>query len=192
MFPTNQILIWNNIYSLFLMWILWLAAAAAITQILGGALNCYIQTYVVYCSQLNALQGFAWLIWCVAVPLRHLIFWRPQCSNQGGADLDACFCSYPKHQVGTSRQISGRGLILWVGTFTSFFLASESRLLIYKSTQSWNLIPAPAIQWFLIILYSTFLCSRRRLWLDVCKQAQSILTFFEFSCWLSYLVGAQL
>ena len=67
------------------------------------------------------------------------------CSNQGGADLDACFCSYPKHPVGTSRRISGRGLILRVGTFASFFSASESRL-IYKSTQSWNLILAPAIQ----------------------------------------------
>jgi len=51
-------------YSLFLSWIVWLAAAAALTQTLGGGINCGAQTYLrfVYCSQLNALEGFAWLI----------------------------------------------------------------------------------------------------------------------------------
>jgi len=44
-------------------WILWVAAAAALTQTLGGALNCSVQTKFVYCGQLNALEGFAWLIW---------------------------------------------------------------------------------------------------------------------------------
>ncbi|PPQ92476.1 hypothetical protein CVT25_010421 [Psilocybe cyanescens] len=44
-------------------WILWLAAAAAITQTLGGSLNCSTQIVFVYCGQLNALEGFAWLIW---------------------------------------------------------------------------------------------------------------------------------
>jgi len=66
-FP-NQNFMRNIIYSLFLTWILWLAAAAAITQTLGGALNCHNQTYFVYCSQLNALEGFAWLILCVVIP----------------------------------------------------------------------------------------------------------------------------
>jgi len=69
MFRPNQIFMQNIIYSLFLTWILWLAAAAAITQTLGGALKCHEQTYFVYCSQLNALEGFAWLILCVAIPL---------------------------------------------------------------------------------------------------------------------------
>jgi len=54
-----------NVTSLSVTWILWLAAAAAITQTLGGALNCNTQSYLVYCGQLNALEGFAWLIWCV-------------------------------------------------------------------------------------------------------------------------------
>lgn len=44
-------------------WILWLAAAAALTQSLGGALQCSVQTKFVYCGHLNALEGFAWLIW---------------------------------------------------------------------------------------------------------------------------------
>jgi len=44
-------------------WIFWLAAAAALTQSVGGALNCSIQTKFIYCGQLNALEGFAWLIW---------------------------------------------------------------------------------------------------------------------------------
>ena len=68
-FFSNQILIWNVTYSLFITWILWLAAAAAITQTLGGALNCHVQDYFVYCGHLNALSGFAWLILYVAVPL---------------------------------------------------------------------------------------------------------------------------
>ncbi|KAF4612186.1 hypothetical protein D9613_004567 [Agrocybe pediades] len=44
-------------------WVVWLAAAAAITQTLGGALNCKTNIVFVYCGQLNALEGFAWLIW---------------------------------------------------------------------------------------------------------------------------------
>jgi hypothetical protein len=50
---------------LLLTWIFWLAAAAALTQALGGALNCRIQDTFVYCAHLNALGGFAWLIWIV-------------------------------------------------------------------------------------------------------------------------------
>jgi len=50
---------------LFLTWILWLAAAAALTQSLGGTLDCKIQFEFVYCGHLNALEGFAWLIWVV-------------------------------------------------------------------------------------------------------------------------------
>jgi hypothetical protein len=54
-------------FSLFVTWVFWLAAAAALTQSLGGALDCHTQTEFVYCGQLNALSGFAWLIWFVSV-----------------------------------------------------------------------------------------------------------------------------
>jgi len=53
----------SHFFFLLVTWILWLAAAAAITQTLGGALNCNTQSFFVYCGQLNALEGFAWLIW---------------------------------------------------------------------------------------------------------------------------------
>jgi hypothetical protein len=56
---------------LFSTWIFWLAAAAALTQSLGGALNCHIQDKFVYCGHLNALEGFAWLIWFVFLPTLH-------------------------------------------------------------------------------------------------------------------------
>ncbi|KAF8215558.1 hypothetical protein K438DRAFT_1926148 [Mycena galopus ATCC 62051] len=46
-----------------LTWIIWTAAAAAITEILGGGLNCRIQDVFVYCNHLNALEAFAWLEW---------------------------------------------------------------------------------------------------------------------------------
>ena len=52
-------------FSLFVTWVFWLAAAAALTQSLGGALDCHTQTEFVYCGHLNALSGFAWLIWFV-------------------------------------------------------------------------------------------------------------------------------
>ncbi|KAJ6479336.1 hypothetical protein C8R47DRAFT_1137884 [Mycena vitilis] len=44
-------------------WIIWTAAAAAVTQMLGGGLNCKTQDVFVYCNQLNALEAFAWLEW---------------------------------------------------------------------------------------------------------------------------------
>jgi len=46
-----------------LTWIMWTAAAAAVTEMLGGGLNCSTQDIFVYCGQLNALEGFAWIIW---------------------------------------------------------------------------------------------------------------------------------
>jgi hypothetical protein len=46
-----------------LTWIMWTAGAAAITQALGGGLHCKTQDLFVYCTHLNALEGFAWLIW---------------------------------------------------------------------------------------------------------------------------------
>lgn len=47
---------------LFVTWVLWLAAAAAIASTLGGSLNCHIDAVFFYCGHLNALMGFAWLI----------------------------------------------------------------------------------------------------------------------------------
>ncbi|KAJ7683138.1 hypothetical protein B0H17DRAFT_1074662 [Mycena rosella] len=46
-----------------LTWIIWTAAAAAVTQMIGGGLNCRTQDVFVYCNQLNALEAFAWLEW---------------------------------------------------------------------------------------------------------------------------------
>ncbi|EMD32592.1 hypothetical protein CERSUDRAFT_143611 [Gelatoporia subvermispora B] len=45
---------------LFLTWVFWTAGAAAITNALGGGLNCS-HTGILYCGQLNALEAFAWI-----------------------------------------------------------------------------------------------------------------------------------
>lgn len=45
-----------------LAWIGWVAGAAAVTQMLGGGLNCSRQDTFVYCNQLNAMMGFAWVL----------------------------------------------------------------------------------------------------------------------------------
>ncbi|KAJ4482370.1 hypothetical protein J3R30DRAFT_3458672 [Lentinula aciculospora] len=47
----------------FLTWVIWTAAAAAVTQMLGGGLNCNDVTGFNYCGQLNALEAFAWIEW---------------------------------------------------------------------------------------------------------------------------------
>ncbi|KAF7319674.1 hypothetical protein MKEN_00748600 [Mycena kentingensis (nom. inval.)] len=44
-------------------WLLWTAAAAAVTEMLGGGLNCKTQDVFAYCNQLNALEAFAWIEW---------------------------------------------------------------------------------------------------------------------------------
>ncbi|KAG9096696.1 hypothetical protein FS749_007948 [Ceratobasidium sp. UAMH 11750] len=45
-------------------WVLWVAGAASITAALGGGNNCSnTQEQIVYCNQLNALEGFAWVEW---------------------------------------------------------------------------------------------------------------------------------
>ncbi|KAH7920942.1 hypothetical protein BV22DRAFT_1132678 [Leucogyrophana mollusca] len=53
----------SHIFFLLLTWIFWTAGAASITSALGGGLNCSTQAIFVYCGQLNALEGFAWVIW---------------------------------------------------------------------------------------------------------------------------------
>jgi len=54
-----------HIVWLVLTWIIWTAAAAAITQMLGGGLNCNDVTGFNYCGQLNALEAFAWILWVI-------------------------------------------------------------------------------------------------------------------------------
>jgi hypothetical protein len=50
---------------LFITWLFWTAGAAAITETLGGGLNCSNNKRFVYCGQLNALMAFAWIEWSV-------------------------------------------------------------------------------------------------------------------------------
>ncbi|KAF7290211.1 hypothetical protein MIND_01334600 [Mycena indigotica] len=52
-----------HLFYLGLTWLIWTAAAAAVTEMLGGGLNCKTQSLFVYCDQLNALEAFAWLEW---------------------------------------------------------------------------------------------------------------------------------
>ncbi|KAF7324451.1 Aldehyde dehydrogenase [Mycena sanguinolenta] len=44
-------------------WIMWTAVVSAVTVMLGGGLNCNHEDAYVYCNQLNALEGFAWVEW---------------------------------------------------------------------------------------------------------------------------------
>ncbi|KAI0005560.1 hypothetical protein BJV74DRAFT_762072, partial [Russula compacta] len=68
-FPTLLLLESANILTgiaahvifLFLSWVFWLSGAAAITDSLGGGLDCNL--HYVYCGQLNALEAFAWMEW---------------------------------------------------------------------------------------------------------------------------------
>ncbi|KAJ7250721.1 hypothetical protein C8J57DRAFT_1138677 [Mycena rebaudengoi] len=53
----------SHLIFLGLTWIIWTAAAAAITEMLSGGLNCKTQGVFVYCNQLNALEAFAWAEW---------------------------------------------------------------------------------------------------------------------------------
>ena len=94
-------------FSLFVTWVFWLAAAAALTQSLGGALDCHIQTKFVYCGHLNALSGFAWLIWFVFFFSLHC-FRSIKFDNrlQGSVDFHASFRNYPRH-LGTETRRRG-------------------------------------------------------------------------------------
>ncbi|KAJ7508337.1 hypothetical protein B0H11DRAFT_1788982 [Mycena galericulata] len=53
----------SHLVFLGLTWLLWTASAAAVTEMLGGGLNCKTQGVFLYCSQLNALEAFAWIEW---------------------------------------------------------------------------------------------------------------------------------
>ncbi|THH13686.1 hypothetical protein EW146_g6573 [Bondarzewia mesenterica] len=52
----------SHLFIFFFTWVFWTAAAASITAALGGGLNCD-HSGIVYCSQLNALEAFAWVEW---------------------------------------------------------------------------------------------------------------------------------
>ncbi|KAG8788617.1 hypothetical protein FRC15_003141 [Serendipita sp. 397] len=54
----------SHLIFLGLTWILWTAGAASLTSSLGGGINCSkVDRNVVYCNQLNAAEGFAWVDW---------------------------------------------------------------------------------------------------------------------------------
>ncbi|KAJ3731192.1 hypothetical protein DFJ43DRAFT_431254 [Lentinula guzmanii] len=53
----------SHVVWLVLTWIIWTASAAAVTEMLGGGLNCNDVTGFNYCGQLNALEAFAWIEW---------------------------------------------------------------------------------------------------------------------------------
>ncbi|KAM6498990.1 hypothetical protein JOM56_006938 [Amanita muscaria] len=57
----------THLIYLFITWVLWTAAASAITATLGGGrgLDCGTQHLFVYCGQLVALEAFSWMIWYV-------------------------------------------------------------------------------------------------------------------------------
>ncbi|KIY51963.1 hypothetical protein FISHEDRAFT_36087 [Fistulina hepatica ATCC 64428] len=46
----------------FISWAFWLAAAAAVTHMLSGGLECSCTAFV-YCGHLNALEAFSWILW---------------------------------------------------------------------------------------------------------------------------------
>ncbi|RXW17497.1 hypothetical protein EST38_g8357 [Candolleomyces aberdarensis] len=70
---------------LIITFILWVAAAAAITESLGGGLSCSHQNYFTYCGQLNAVEGFAWLIWIlVTITLIMVIIRGISVARSGG------------------------------------------------------------------------------------------------------------
>ncbi|KAI9454920.1 hypothetical protein BJY52DRAFT_1261873 [Lactarius psammicola] len=50
-----------HIIFLFVSWVFWLSGAAALTNALGGGLDCDLN--FIYCGQLNALEAFAWIEW---------------------------------------------------------------------------------------------------------------------------------
>jgi len=70
-------------------WIFWLAAAAALTQSVGGSLDCDIQTKFVYCGHLNALEGFAWLIWVLLTFMLILVLIRGIIAGRRGDGVAA-------------------------------------------------------------------------------------------------------
>jgi len=70
---------------LFLTWIFWTSGAIAITVALGGGINCSsVDRLVVYCNQLNALEGFAWASWIITTILLFFVILRGVSSLRRG------------------------------------------------------------------------------------------------------------
>ncbi|KIJ49644.1 hypothetical protein M422DRAFT_28010 [Sphaerobolus stellatus SS14] len=60
-----------------LTWIFWTAGAIAITVALGGGTNCSkVGHEVIYCNQLNALEGFAWAPWIIVTIMLFFVIIR--------------------------------------------------------------------------------------------------------------------
>ncbi|KAL9716713.1 hypothetical protein Ac2012v2_001166 [Leucoagaricus gongylophorus] len=53
----------SNIIFLFITWALWLTASAALTESVGGGINCSREDLFRYCGQVNALIAFGWITW---------------------------------------------------------------------------------------------------------------------------------
>ncbi|KAF8221795.1 hypothetical protein L208DRAFT_1462280 [Tricholoma matsutake] len=66
----------SHLVFLSLTWIIWTAAAISITTMLSGGLNCSTQKTFVYCGQLNALEGFAWMIWIIVTVVLIIVLIR--------------------------------------------------------------------------------------------------------------------
>ncbi|KAJ7045270.1 hypothetical protein C8F04DRAFT_1249697 [Mycena alexandri] len=65
-------------------WLLWTAAAAAITDMLGGGLNCRLEDAFAYCNHLNALEAFAWIEWLLCTFAIAVVIWRGISSARSG------------------------------------------------------------------------------------------------------------
>ncbi|KAI0801386.1 hypothetical protein C8Q74DRAFT_1190521 [Fomes fomentarius] len=83
--PTGGILtsVLSHAVYLMLTWLFWTAGAAAITAALGGGLNCS-GGHITYCGQLNALEGFAWLIWLFVTFALLVVFFRGISASRRG------------------------------------------------------------------------------------------------------------
>ncbi|TEB32543.1 hypothetical protein FA13DRAFT_1687274 [Coprinellus micaceus] len=74
-----------NFIFLAITFILWIAAAAAITESLGGGLSCSHQNFFAYCGQINAVEGFAWLIWILVTITLIMVIIRGIAAARSGA-----------------------------------------------------------------------------------------------------------
>ncbi|KAI9066553.1 hypothetical protein FKP32DRAFT_1589632 [Trametes sanguinea] len=82
--PTGGIMtsVLSHAVFLIITWIFWTAGAAAITAALGGGLNC--SQHFVYCGQLNALEGFAWVVWIFVTFALLVVFFRGISASRRG------------------------------------------------------------------------------------------------------------
>jgi len=75
----------SHLLFLFITWVFWTAGAAAITAALGGGNNCStIDFELVYCNQLNAVEGFAWATWIFVTIALVVVMVRGVSANRRG------------------------------------------------------------------------------------------------------------